>query len=324
MRKQSLLLSLVLILVIVAAALFFQNKKSTLPVSNEKIRVQHTDQITGIYIILDSDTLKLEKHAEDWMVNHHYPLRPKAIQSLLENLKKLEFRSPVSRKAVVPISDSIHARGKQILVLAGNKLMKKYALYENNNNTYMLPDNKNTPFVCGLEGYPGYSVYKLFPMQALYWRKTTMLQFLPGNISIIKVDYPKNPSDNFTLMVSDNKTRILDADNNPVTNIDEEKTADYLQYFSGVSFESVNPAKNDTVIAGILNPGPFFILSVTTRDGNTQSIAGFKKNKFNTRSEKIPDQDKFWGKFENEQEAFLLKYIDFDPLLKNREYFLKN
>ena len=112
MKKNSIVIILVLIVLAIAAIFVYRSKgkNSTIDKEASDFGLKDTASVDKIFLVdKEGKSVLLERKPAGWILNGKYSVRPDAIELLLYTVRMVEVKSPVSKTS----------RGNVIKVMAG-------------------------------------------------------------------------------------------------------------------------------------------------------------------------------------------------------------
>ena len=325
MKSQKILVILFFLLLVFAMLLFFSNKKSTLKSRISDFSIENIEQINKIIISKAENKISLEKEINNWRINGTYKARPAAISFFLNSLSRFEVRSPVSHKNQIRIINKLNTDSKKIEIYGNRKLLKSILVYHDTSGvegTYMMLEQTQSPFLMKIKGYPGYNMDRLFPLNEQIWCDNTLFNYMPNDIGSIKIEYPDKPENSFQIIKPDRgKLSLKHPDSNQLINeFIYANVSDYLNFFTNIKFTfSHNPYSYK-----LKEDAPFVTISIKNNDNVTSVLKGYRKySDKDTQVNSKYDIDCFYGLLNGGSKMIELKYVDFDPILKDINYFIK-
>jgi hypothetical protein len=277
-------------------------------------------KITRIYLASGDKELTLEKRDENWFVNGTRETRKSSILFILRILNELQIKSPVTpelfnneivAKNIVPVKVKVYNR----------KLLRSFLVYKTNSNPYgniMKLKEGAKPFIMYVPGNE-VEIGSAFNLNELFWQPFTLFELMPYEISLVALENYREPETSFTLrkeggdfILPDSKTDV---------GWDKSKVIRYVSYFTHIPFESwaldLSPEKIQEIVSG----QPLYRLTVAGPDGKKTVLSLWEKV-VTDEDGKTLDSDRLWGRTEGSDKIFVIRYIDIDPVLKKRSYFL--
>ncbi|NPA67570.1 MAG: DUF4340 domain-containing protein [Chlorobi bacterium] len=298
------------------------NNKSN-NITSDTFTVKDTSEIAKIIIEKDSFkiTLSRNKHAAPWKVNQKYPANKKSVKRLYQTLSEVKIAKPVLKEKEDSVIKTLKKHGTRITIYNfDNKPLKKlYAgkYSEKLGGTFLMNPDNNTPFIVNIPGVEN-NLNRRWKTIPAYWINPEIFSYKPNQIKEIKLIYSDSLKHSFKLSVFDNNAKLFDISaGKPVKNINLNKAGSYLSYFMNVKFSSETP-KPEKIKTELLKQNAFAEISVTDTKNNTKKI---KLYKITTDKEKNSfDLDNLYVII-NDNDAVTAKYMDFDLILKEIDYF---
>ncbi len=248
-----------------------------------------------------------------WILNGKEEARKAAVTFLLATLEGMEPKSPVSEKTFDELIVKFSGRPVSVRVYSGHRKVKSFIVYHFNDPDYSSVFRKSagsTPYLVYLPGYD-FDAGSVFTSETDYWRPFTVFEIMPSEIAKVKMDFSGDPSRSFVIF-KDKGIAILEG----TVSFDTIAVKRYISYFVNVPFESITTGLDKQGEASVAGSSPVFTLTVTTNDGESHVLRGWRRQ-YGTEA----DTDRLWGKLDDGR-LFVMRYLDIDPLLKKRSYFL--
>jgi hypothetical protein len=223
MRKNRIILIIVLILLLTAAGLFVTNSYTTLSKDVSDFSIQDTAAVTRIFLAdKNNNEVLLQRSPEGWLVDGKFTAQQAKISSFLKTLKDLEVRSPVpmaardnviTRMAVIAKKIEIYQVKPQInlfnkiKLFPREKLVKVYYVgdvTQDNQGTFMLMEGAEDPYVVHIPGFRGFVSTRYSTVKA-DWRDYTVFKTPINKIQSVKVEFPFHPEQAYAFEVRDNQ-----------------------------------------------------------------------------------------------------------------------
>ncbi|MFO8087659.1 MAG: DUF4340 domain-containing protein [Bacteroidales bacterium] len=344
-KKNKSLIIITIILAIVAVIIIFTQKSSTLDGKEMDFDIQDTASITKIHMSKkdSAEVFLIRQNNTQWMIGDDVKASGKAVEILLETLKKMDVRRPVGKTEHNSVMRRLSSLGVKVEVyqqkplfrLFGidffNKERKTKTFYvgdatQNNRGTYMMMENANTPYIVHIPGFRGY-LSPRFKAKTDKWRDHTMIAKDIHEIQSVEVRHPEQPEESFRINKPDENTFefVRLHDNKPMNAFDTLKVLDFLSSFQSVKFEDLinDFEKRDSIV----NSQPFHIIRLTDMSDNTYEIKTYhrkfpegKKDVFD--QEMTYDPDRMYALFNQETDFALVQFYTFDHITRKLSYFL--
>lgn len=298
---------------------FFNFKNEN--ITSELFTVKDTSDISKIVITQQGKKVKITKDDNSWTVDDKYPANKKAIKKSFLCLTESKISKPVVKAKEDSIISEIKNNGKIVTIYnSDNKLIKKLFIgsYLKNEGTYMMNPAVRTPFIVNVPGVVNDLNYR-YNINPVYWLNPLIFSYKPDNIKEISVHYADSLKHSFKLEIFPDKAKLIDlSDNVPIPDINLKKVGSYLSYFMNVKFSSetndTEKLKND-----LLQTVPLAEITVKDINDITKNVKLYKIKHSETGDF---DLNKLYAIINNE-DIVIVKYIDFDLILKDIKYFQK-
>lgn len=312
---RNLILALILILLMVLILLI--RGRSPFGKRQSSFAVVPTGQITRIELMQDSETVTLVLEEDGWRVNGSKEARKSNVMFLIRILKEMKIKSTVSPEL---FDNEIISKGIEpvrVRVFENWRLLKTFYVYITGSNIYgniMKRNQRTRPFIVHVPGFEE-DIGSAFNPAELYWLPNIIFNVLPSEITSVTFENIAEPSSSFNISCSGGKYRLSDLQNN-LSGWDSSRVRRYISYFTLVPFESwafeMSEPEKKKVEAEI----PVFRITVIMSDGKEVKLTLWERY-----FEGNKDTDRLWGKTEERDEYFVVRYFDVDPLLKKIDYF---
>ena len=273
------------------------------------------------------EKVELQKEETIWKVNGENEVRTDAIRMLLETLSRISIKSTVSESLFQNDWKEDSASVIRIKIKENPGGLKSYLVYPVNSNpygNYFKKREGGTAYIVNIPGYSG-DVGSLFITHEKYWLPHLVYTYQPSEIREVKMIVFSNDEQSFKILQDSlGSIRFLSYPaEKPVESMDTLKVLRYLSYFINLRFErwafdldSVN--RND-----ILSSQPLHELSVTDKFGKTVHLTTYPIIRKTGDNEADIDLNRIYARMNNESDLVVIKYVDIDPILKVRSYFIE-
>ena len=324
MTKNIKILLLILFTTVVAGGLIYFFKPENTNLTSELFTVKDTSDIAKIIITQDSSKVVLDRNnpTKTWIIDNKYPANKKAIKKLYQTLTETKISKPVLKSDENSITENLLNKGRKIEIYDFKNNLKKQLIAGKNsdsiNGTYMLNILNNKPFIVNIPGLENNLNYR-YNSNAIYWLKPEIFSYRPNEIKEITLNYPGDSAKSFKLTIFKDTAKLIGlSDNLPVKQLNLNKVGSYLSYFMNIKFasETNNTEKLKNML---LTEIPFAEITLTDIYKNTKNVKLYK----------IPDKNEA-GKYNlnqlhaiiNNEDVVIVKYVDFDLILKDINYFV--
>ncbi len=152
MKKNKIILLIVLALLVFAGFLYFSQKSNTIKKELSDFAVEDTGKIEKLFLVdNEKRSVLLERtNPGRWNLNGKFEARADAVNVLLSTIKRVAVKTPVPKSAFDNVVKQIAAKHVKIEIYSeGDNLIKSYYVGHPNqehNGTYMLLENSSVPF----------------------------------------------------------------------------------------------------------------------------------------------------------------------------------
>lgn len=337
MRKRSSLIIISVLVILTAFSIFVftrKNRAGTVDQDERNFSYKDTAEITKIFIAdKEGDQAVLERTKDGWVVNKKYPCRPDAILNLMEAIKNVEVKMPVSKSAKEGVLKYMASTAFKVEIYRGDDRVKQYYVGHetpDSEGTYMLLSDPETgenypnPFVTFIPGFQGF-LQPRYIAKENEWRNTVVMNFTPPQMKSITVNHNAHPDSSFTIEILDTKTFRLKNNKQQELSFDERLMKQYLAYFQNLNYEALFTGTNKKLQDSLSSQKPFVNISVTTNDFKTSEYKFYYKPPTALNPEHgityTYDPDRLYLNFENGREWALIQFFVFGKLFVTPEYF---
>ena len=321
-KKIKIIISIIFLFVIAGGIIFFF-KSDNKNLTSELFIVKDTSEISKVVISQDSEKiiLTINKKNRSWTVDNKYPANKKAVKKLFQTLTEVKISKPVLKSEEDSILNFIKSKGKKVTIYNNdNQVIKNIIIGSYSKNvagTYMLNPDINTPFITNIPGVENDLNYR-YNINPVYWLKPEIFSYSPNEIKEITLKYSDSNKQSFKLIIlSDTANLVNLSDNLPVKNLSLNKVGSYLSYFMNVKFSS-ETSDTENLKNQLLKKIPFAELNVTDINKKIENIKLYQIP--NSKKQNEYDLNNLYAVINN-QDVVLVKYVDFDLILKDIHYF---
>jgi len=205
MKRLSILLGLFLLLG--GFTLWYLNsgktEKSTVLGWDRQFKVEDASQIHKIFIAKRTgETTTLERRGDGWVYDGKYPVRPDAIENLLEAITTVRIKYLPPKAAYEHIISDLATRGIKVEIYDRNgRNLKTYYVggtTPDERGTYMIMEGAEQPYVVELPLLEGQFRVR-YELTGDAWRDRTIFAEKPEAIAEVAIEYPKQRNKSFRL-----------------------------------------------------------------------------------------------------------------------------
>ena len=269
-----------ILLVVFAVLAFFTyqylNQEDT-ALQSDDFAIPNTSQI-GKIVLWDKTKKRVTLTREDdtWQVNDKYPVRPEAIDILLETLENLDIVAQVSKAAEATVLKSVNINSTITEVYdKQGKLLKELYIgggARASTTTYMMQKGNPTPYEVSLPNWQGV-LKPRFMLNEIDWRDRAVFRIPADKIKTVQVEYfsPEKKELSFKLIRNGKLIDIKKLYGLPIKGLPiDKKGMYYINGFESIvaeAFENENPKRQ-----GLLNAEPFCEIEVMTITGELRNV----------------------------------------------------
>lgn len=340
MKKNRIAVIMVILLGSLSFWFIINRKSGTIKEELRDFAYGDTAAITKIFLAdKQGRTVTLERQAgAPWKVNGKFNARPDAVQTLLFTISKVDVKEPVGKAAQDNIVKQLAAKAVKCEIYKGDELVKAYYVgseTQDMTGTYMILMDLETmkpsakPFITYIPGFEGYLTTRYFTEEA-GWRDRTVFQYIPSDITSVKLETPFSPELGYELTVKGNndyELRLL-KDNKPLQGLDTFAVKQYLSYFQQLNFESFEVHINEKQIDSVKRSQPINILTVIDNKGKVNKVKFFARKPKQegmvdpSGKQIVFDQDRMDALLENGKDFVIVQYFVFGKVMPPAQYFL--
>jgi len=318
--KKAIRFSVILIPLLILL-IYLLKERSPFGESNTSFAADSGKEITRIEFTEDHRTLILEKRGDGWFVNNKFETRKSSILFILEILTEMEIKSPVAPetfekeitgKGIAPVKVKITGNGKKI---------RSFLVFKTASNAYgniMKLREGSKPFIVYVPGNE-VEIGSAFTLNELFWRPYTVFNLLPSEIYSVTLENIADTASSFRI-INDNRKLSLSGLSGGLAGWDTSRVMRYITYFTQIPFESWALSLSAGEKEKIMMEVPLYRITVLSSAGERKILTLWERSVSDEGANK-KDTDRLWGKTDGNDELFILRYTDIDPLLKKRSYF---
>jgi hypothetical protein len=317
-KNKVLVRSVFFIIIIGLILLILFRPKLPFGKNNSSFASEPREEITKIEFSEGGKRLNLEKKGENWLINGKSEVRKSGMLFILRILKEIKIKSPISadlfgseiiEKNVIPVKVKVYEK---------KRLLKSFLVYKTASNVFgniMKIKESSKPFIVYVPGYDG-DIGSGFTLNELFWQPYTVFNLLPSEISSVNLENFSDTASSFSI-INRNHHYFLSGNASKMTGWDSSRVFRYISYFAWVPFESWALNIGETEKKSIEAKQPLYRISVDNITGKRSVLTLWGMLK----GTKEIDSDRLFGKTDEKDELFIIRYFDIDPLIKKRSYF---
>lgn len=306
---------------------FYLNKASdesdsTLDPDSVEFAIEDPDEVTAIFMAnKKGDYIHLTKISpQSWVVNDTLPAWQKQVDILLrETMPKISVKGVVHENARTNVINRMASLGIKVEIFTDNaeKPSKVYFVggtTPDQLGTYFWMEGARDPMILDLPGMDGF-VNTRYNLNLDDWISRNVIRAKKDEIASISLQYPMEPEKSFTINVNGDEASI-EGDNPNDLSINQGALRSYLNLFGMLNYESFDDSPKheaDSILAQV----PMYILSVTKKDGESDTVTFYPKGSFEGMRGLY---DREGNRLAYDPERYFAKWSDLDRLLVVQDY----
>lgn len=312
--------AIILAIVILAGlVLVLTGRRSPFGKRNTSFASSPEKEITRIVLSGSGRELKIENNNGRWLLNGNSETRKSSVGHLLRILKEMSIKSPVSPELFDSLITKTGIKPVRVKTFENRKILSDFLVYKTASNIYgniMKKSERAKPFIVYVPGNEA-NIGSAFTMNELYWLPYTIFNLLPSEIVSVGFVNFADPGSSFSIK-KEGKTFELTDDKTIIQDWDTALVGRYLTYFTFIPFESWALDMNEEERNRIVSATPAYRIDVKTSEKEIVLSLWERRNADGTI-----DSDRLYGKTADNDQLFIVRYFDIDPILKKKDYFLK-
>ncbi|MBE0648272.1 MAG: hypothetical protein IH596_10860 [Bacteroidales bacterium] len=349
MKKNRIVLIVVLVLAVAAIFLFFSRSDKTFQSSLSDFAVADTASVTKIFLSdKNNNTVTLSREEEGrWMVDDRYFASKFNMDMLLQTMHNLAVKEPVALAAHNNVIRELAVNSVKVEVyqevyridlfnairwFPHEKLTKVFYVggaTQSNRGSYMLMEDSSTPFVIFMPGFRGFVSPRFTPMKNA-WRDYAIFKKELPQIASVKVEIPIKESESYVITNNQNSSVSLYSypEMQLISGFDTLAALNFLTGFINLNFEGILSDMDSGQRDSILASTPFSIITLTDSSGVSKTIKTYFKEGYGDvdmdGNEIRYDLDRFYALVNDGEDFVLVQYFAFDRVLRPRSFFVKD
>jgi hypothetical protein len=317
MRSKAFILSIILLAGLAVYFFLLRNNTTLNPYASD-FSLSDPEKVTKISITDNGGTISLVKTAEGWKTGEVTAIQHK-VEDLLILMHLVETGSPASIEFASEINACID-EGINIICYQDKKVIISFYLCKFNRALYARKQGNRKAYRISVRGYGNTDLTAIITSRLQAWQQNVIIDLAPKEIKLVSIHYPGTSKNGFSLIVdSTGNPYLFDEEGRLIEQtLKHQRTKDYFYSFSGIRYYDVKKEFPDKTF--LKNEKPFCELKIAARDSSIISIKGYRI----TDPETGESNSAEFYTVHPEFGLILLKYSDFDPILVERDYFLKN
>ncbi len=315
---------------------------------HDQLRLHATDDVVLITLIgYDGQKVMFEKHESGtWLSDDSVRIDALLVKDLLNALKRIQVRRPVSIENRQQVNDDLMMHGVRVKIHAGRHWVnlpgnirlfaRKKMIYEaligydiDAFDDIVISHGKGSiPYEIYLPSHNGH-FSRFLSLNLDYWRDPVVVSLLPSEISRIAVRFKANVSESFDLKLFADTFLFKDHAGNLIDGalLNKPKLARFIHAFRELSYEQLITTKSGQIPDDIISDKPFMRITIEDNKGCTVELSYHHREAPNdaTLVSEFSEYDpnRFYIKTMHGDFA-LAQYYVFQPTMRTLSYFLEN
>ena len=287
--------------------------------SNSSFGTDPLSEITQIEFSDKERELSLVKNGDEWLINGTLEVRKSSIFFIERILREMKIKSPVSEELFYKEITEKGIKPLRVRVYAGMKMINSFFVYKTRSNSYgniMKKRERSKPFIVFVPGYDN-DIGSVFTLNEFYWQPYKVFNLLPSEIYSIIFDNIADSASSFSIVSEDHKYNLSGIEGN-LSGWDSTLVTRYLSYFTMIPFESWAFDLESEEKDYIESQKPLYIITVVNTKGFKTVLTLWKRI---SAENNTFDSDRLFGKTDDMENLFIMRYFDIDPIIKKKSYF---
>lgn len=335
MKKNTILLIIVLVLATIAGWFYFNNRTGTISEALRDFGVSDTGSVVKLFLANKSgqQTLLERQPNGDWLMNGKYLARPDAVTTLLETMHNVEVRSPVAKAAYNNVIKKIASNGIKVEIYTAAGKLKTYYVggpTQDQMGTFMYLENSTVPFITHIPGFDGYLTPRYIANED-EWRIKSVFRLGEGMLKNLKVtDYQQTERSFSVSKLENGSYQLLDGSGKVVEGLSQDKMINYLQTYRMLNFEMNEKSLTASQLDSVRASAPFRSIEMTDVN-DVQTKVNFWRRPITTSTvhkqteDGTPfpfDVDRMIAKINNDTTLVVVQYYSFEKLFRKPADFI--
>lgn len=321
-----------LVLVVLFIVLYVQLSSRSRSIKMlDDFAVEDTASIDQIFLSDKAgNNILLQRKENSWLLNEKYAVNKEPLRILLETIKDLSVKTPVSKNKYETIIKQLAGKSVKVEVYQNNRSTPTKVYYvghanQESSGSYMLLEGSDVPFLMHIEGFRGYLTPRYFTSEA-QWRSTEIFKYDLYDIEEIIVEHHQNPEASFVIAMKEEQYSLYSYPGRKILPFDTAKVLLYAAMYKKVHYEFFEHDYDQQLFDSIRQEKPQISYRVLSKDGIQRGITThLKKHEqpvvLATGGTEYYDIDRMYGIIDNKT-LVQVQFFVFDALSRSRNYFL--
>ena len=276
----------------------------------------------------------LVRQGSEWTDAEGVCVQQHLVHTILMTIKRIQVKAPVPESSVETVNKNLTTHHRKVEIYMEGELAKTWYVGQptpDQYGTYMLlkdPEKGKSPepFIMHLPNMHG-NLETRFITNPLEFECTEVFAYNPLNIETVDMQMPDSSAYNFTITALGKNEFKLNNNEKVVAEFDTTLIRNYLVGFKKIHFEQHNYLINKKSEDSLKATNPWYIISVTDKQGETKTINCYQKRmtyeRYDYDGDLIEfDRDRLWVVIPDGRLVVGQFYV-FDKILKDIRFFTR-
>lgn len=322
MKKYAFYIAIIAILLTITLVLVFNDKPGTITGSEKNFAVNDTAGITRIKYVFNGEVLELSRNSSMWVVNNKYPAKIQLVHVTLKFLQQFNIISAVPKESVAQAMEALNERSLQVTIEHSEEPTVQYRFCEIDtapSKAYIIMEGSAKPYIANITGFD-LPLYTLFSTSESMWRDRKIFTTGLNEMMMVGLAYPQDPDKSFSISRTDGKFQVKQGDK-VNSRVSKGAAENYFMEVVRLSADHIGTQRLNIHYNGIKNTIPFAELIIKNKENKLETLKIYQIPDKSSSTRYNPDE--LIGLVGKDTLPVLIKYIDFDPLLKLQEDFVE-
>lgn len=301
----------------------FLNKEQTQNWSTswQSVLIQDINKIDSILIQENQKRLLLSKKDEYWTINHHTEALPNKMEKVATLMANLQLQGTAPSEIQDSLKQAIEKNGTKVFFFQQNQQVSGLTIGQQTparNGSFVLLNHTQDVVILQVPGFST-NLSSYFSANESAWRSKILIRNKIEQIQSIGVMH-KNKENSFRIEQIPKQGFFL-YDHNGTKHSDSElkkyEIIQYFTYFSELKFE-YSSTEMQNIKDSLTQIQPDYRFEIKNFEAPAQTINLYRKY----NSDKNLDLNRMYALTTNQQEVVVVTFYEFDPILKEKKYFI--
>jgi hypothetical protein len=239
----------------------------------------------------------------------------------LKFLQQFNLISAVPKESVPKAMEALNERSLQVTIENSGEPVVQYRFCEIDtapSKAYIIMEGSSKPYIANITGFD-LPLYTLFSTSESMWRDRKIFTTGVGQMTMVGLAYPQNPDNSFSISRSNDAFRIKQGDK--VSDVPKGTAENYFMEVAGLTADHIGSQRLNISYNDLKSAVPYAEIVVKDTENNLETLKIYRIPEKTSPSKFNPDE--LVALTGNDTLPVLIKYIDFDPLLKLKGDFVE-